>query len=134
MSDTPIPDFYRAIGHPLRRRILFQCAAAEACATELADLFEAPFKKVYAQMRLLDEAGLLTLVDTDVRQGGTQKFYRFVPGMHGDAGDDLRGAFLVVERLAHCEQIPESLQRSLLNVGKMLELVVAPSPVIEVRA
>jgi len=123
---------YDALGAPLRRSILFRCAAVESCVNEVAEETGANYHTVAAHFRLLADSGFLKLVDVDRRKGGLQKFYRvdFDAVAEADVeeseGDELLVALLAVSRAARCTRIPESLQRSLVNVGRMLELA-APS-------
>lgn len=120
-------DPYKILCSPTRRKILLRCAAVESSATEVAEETGEKFHTVAAHFRVLAESGFIKLVDTDRRLGGLQKFYRLdtegLARAAGSEGEDLILALVAVARAARAQRIPESLQRSLLNVGRMLELV-----------
>lgn len=69
---------FKALSNPLRYRILMIAGDRDVSPTELAELLNEPFKKVYDQVRVLANADpqLLKLVGTDIRLGGEQHFYR----------------------------------------------------------
>lgn len=69
-------ELFKALGHPIRYRILMIAGEREVSPTELAELLDEPFKRVNAQVRVLVDAGLLELVNTDTRLGGKQHFYK----------------------------------------------------------
>lgn len=84
---------FKALGHPLRYRILMVAGEHEVTPTELAEMLDEPFQKVYAQVRVLagGDEPLLELVDTDIRQGGEMHYYRSVvrPVVDGAAWEEL---------------------------------------------
>jgi DNA-binding transcriptional ArsR family regulator len=84
---------FKALGHPMRYRILMIAGERIVSPTELAEMLGESFQKVYAQVRVLAEGDepLLELVDTDTRMGGEQHFYRAVvrPIVDSGAWDEL---------------------------------------------
>ncbi len=69
-------ELFKALGHPIRYRILMVAGEREVSPTELAELLDEPFSKIYPQVRALVDADLLELVNTDTRLGGEQHFYK----------------------------------------------------------
>jgi DNA-binding transcriptional ArsR family regulator len=67
---------FKALGHPLRYRIMMVLGEREASPKELSDLLDEDFHRVYEQVRVLKKSEFIELVGTDSRQGGTQHFYR----------------------------------------------------------
>jgi DNA-binding transcriptional ArsR family regulator len=64
-------DAVQVIAEPRRREILRLCWRDERTAGELADAFEVTFGAVSQHLKILRDAGLVT-----VRQDGTRRFYR----------------------------------------------------------
>lgn len=69
---------HRALAHPLRHDILNVCDNRPASPKEIAEELGEDFKKVCHHVSYLESKGLLELVDTDNRKGGTQHFYRAI--------------------------------------------------------
>lgn len=67
---------FKALSHPLRYRLMMILGEREASPKELAELLGEGFHKTWEHTKLLEEWGLIELVDTDRRRGGTQHFYR----------------------------------------------------------
>ncbi len=69
----------RAIGHPLRLRILEAVAdAGETSPSTLARAFGQPLSTVSHHVRLLRDLGFLELARTEPRRGAVEHFYRAV--------------------------------------------------------
>jgi DNA-binding transcriptional ArsR family regulator len=64
-------DAVKVIAEPRRREILRLCWHAERTAGELAERFEVTFGAVSQHLKVLRDAGLVTL-----RQDGTRRYYR----------------------------------------------------------
>jgi DNA-binding transcriptional ArsR family regulator len=64
-------DAVKVIAEPRRREILRLCWDTERGAGELADAFEVTFGAVSQHLKVLRDAGLVT-----VRQAGTRRYYR----------------------------------------------------------
>ncbi len=71
---------FKALAHPMRYRILMIAGEREVSPTELAEMLDETFQKVYPQVRALSagKEPLLELVETDTRKGGEQHFYRAI--------------------------------------------------------
>lgn len=64
-------DAVKVIAEPRRREILRLCWHGERTAGQLADAFEVTFGAVSQHLRVLRDAGLVT-----VRRDGTRRYYR----------------------------------------------------------
>jgi DNA-binding transcriptional ArsR family regulator len=64
-------DAVRVIAEPRRREILRLCWHSERAAGELADAFDITFGAVSQHLKVLRDAGLVT-----VRRDGTHRYYR----------------------------------------------------------
>lgn len=82
MSESTVPvidqRLVKAMGHPLRFRILVALNLRVASPKELADEFDEPLGNVSYHVRMLDSLGCLELVDTKQRRGAVEHFYRAV--------------------------------------------------------
>jgi DNA-binding transcriptional ArsR family regulator len=67
---------FKALSNPLRYRLMMVLGEREASPKELAEMLGEGFHKTWEHVRLLEGWGLIELVDTDQRRGGTQHFYR----------------------------------------------------------
>jgi DNA-binding transcriptional ArsR family regulator len=68
----------KAIGHPLRWKMLEALNEGEASPAQLARRFDEPVNLVAYHMRILLEAGGVELVRTQPRRGSTEHYYRAV--------------------------------------------------------
>lgn len=66
----------RALGHPLRMRILMRLNEAVRSPVQLAGEQEEPLNTVAYHVRVLLDLGFLELVRTAPRRGATEHFYR----------------------------------------------------------
>lgn len=70
-------DLLVALGHPLRRCILKEMAAAESLSPrELSLALQQPLSNVSYHVRVLADHGAVTLVETKPVRGSVQHFYR----------------------------------------------------------
>lgn len=89
------PEQIKAFTDPLRVRVLRILAERAATNQQVADTLGEPHAKVLYHVRFLLDAGLIQLVDTQVKGGNVEKYYRALaylfdlrpPG--GDAEDDV---------------------------------------------
>jgi DNA-binding transcriptional ArsR family regulator len=72
------PKQIKAFADPLRVRLLVNLAEREATNQQLADRLEEPQAKVLYHLRFLLDAGLIVLVETRVKGGNVEKYYRAV--------------------------------------------------------
>jgi DNA-binding transcriptional ArsR family regulator len=74
MRPTQKNDVFHAIAHPARRAILVTLRDGERPASELAEPFRMTFAAISQHLRVLEEAGLVS-----VRPDGRQRLYRLDP-------------------------------------------------------
>jgi DNA-binding transcriptional ArsR family regulator len=77
-SGPPDARVIKAIGHPLRWRLLEALNEGEASPAKLARRLDEPVNLVAYHMRVLLEAGGVELVRTEPRRGSTEHFYRAI--------------------------------------------------------
>jgi DNA-binding transcriptional ArsR family regulator len=68
----------KAIGHPLRWRMLQALNEGEASPAGLARRFDEPVNLVAYHMGILEKAGGVELVRTEPRRGSTEHYYRAI--------------------------------------------------------
>jgi len=73
----------KAFTDPIRNRLLHILADRKATNQQLAALLEEPQAKVLHHVRFLLDAGLIVLVDQQVRGGNVEKFYRATARVYG---------------------------------------------------
>jgi DNA-binding transcriptional ArsR family regulator len=75
LADSQVT-LFKALSNPLRYQVMMILGEREASPKELAEALGEGFHKTWEHVRLLEGWGLIELVDTDRRRGGTQHFYR----------------------------------------------------------
>ena len=73
----------KAFTDPIRNRILHILADREATNQQLASMLNEPQAKVLHHVRFLLDAGLIVLVEQQVRGGNVEKFYRATARVYG---------------------------------------------------
>ena len=82
---------YRALGHPMRHRLLFALGRHPATISQLASALGTHKGSVAHHLKVLREAGLVAVTDTRQVRGGTEQYYQRtarrldVPGEQGTA-------------------------------------------------
>jgi DNA-binding transcriptional ArsR family regulator len=69
----------RALGHPLRVRILEVVQVRNASPSELTDLLDAPLGNVAYHVRVLEKCGCIEQVSTARRRGAVEHYFRARP-------------------------------------------------------
>lgn len=77
------PEQLKAFTDPLRVRVLGILAQREATNQQLADTLGEPHARVLYHVRALVEMGLIRLVDTRIKGGNVEKYYRAVARLFG---------------------------------------------------
>lgn len=72
------PEQIKAFTDPLRLRVLRMLCEDAATNQQLADALGEPHAKVLYHVRFLVEAGLIKLIDTQIKGGNVEKYYRAV--------------------------------------------------------
>jgi DNA-binding transcriptional ArsR family regulator len=97
-------DAVRVLAEPRRREILRLCWRDERSAGELADAFEVTFGAVSQHLRVLRDAGLVT-----VRKAGTRRYYRADRAALGPLAAYLEQQWgQQLDRLAHLAEAAET--------------------------
>ena len=76
MSKLPSSEAAKAVGHPLRARILEALAGEPRSPNELAVEFGEPLGNVSYHVTVLRDLGMVELVDTAPRRGAVEHYYR----------------------------------------------------------
>lgn len=92
------PRQFRALGHPLRQRLLFALGQNEATVSQLAAALGEQKGNVAHHLRVLREAGMATPSHTRTVRGGTERYYRrtteriSIPGQHAGPAEAMLSA------------------------------------------
>lgn len=104
----------KAFADPIRNRILHILAAREATNQQLSAILDEPQAKVLHHVRVLLDAGLIRLVDQQVRGGNVEKFYRATARVYGFRPDPgLPEDFAGPVSVAGLESVAQELGASL---------------------
>jgi DNA-binding transcriptional ArsR family regulator len=97
-------DAVKVIAEPRRREILRLCWRAERGAGELADAFQITFGATSQHLKVLRDAGLVT-----VRQVGTRRYYRANRAALGPLADYLEAQWTQqLDRLAELAEAADT--------------------------
>jgi DNA-binding transcriptional ArsR family regulator len=114
-AGTAAPAQFKALGHPMRHRLLAALGQSEATISQLAAALESNKGNVAHHLRILADAGLVEPAGTRQVRGGTEQYYRRAgagPGF-GDSAADPR-AFLTLRTLrltpGHAERLAAVLR------------------------
>lgn len=66
----------KALGHPLRQRILFELREDAASPSQISARLEEPLGKVSYHVKILDQCGAVELIRTEPVRGAREHFYR----------------------------------------------------------
>jgi DNA-binding transcriptional ArsR family regulator len=80
------PEQFKALGHPMRHRLLFALAQSEATISQLAAALGSNKGNIAHHMKVLADAGLVRPAATRTVRGGTEQYYR--RASHGLRYDD----------------------------------------------
>jgi len=70
------PEQFKALGHPMRHRLLFALGQSEATISQLAAMLDSNKGNVAHHLKVLTDAGLVELAGTRHVRGGTEQYYR----------------------------------------------------------
>ena len=82
------PEQYRALGHPLRHRLIFALGRRPATISQLAAALGSNKGNIAHHLNVLREAGLVTVAETRQVRGGTEKYYQRTARKIRLAGDE----------------------------------------------
>jgi DNA-binding transcriptional ArsR family regulator len=106
------PEQYRALGHPLRHRLLFALGQRPATISQLAVALGSHKGNVAHHLKVLREAGMVAIVETRQVRGGTEQYYQRTARRFefpGEDGTALSAVMLqaVAEEIATAAAEPE---------------------------
>ncbi|MEO8608757.1 MAG: winged helix-turn-helix domain-containing protein [Chloroflexota bacterium] len=90
-----LPEQIKAFTDPLRVKVLRILAERAATNQQIADVLGQPHAKVLYHIRFLVDVGLIKLVDTQIKGGNVEKYYRALANIfdlrppQGDVDSDL---------------------------------------------
>ena len=88
------PEQFKALGHPMRHRLLFALAQGEATISQLAVALGSNKGNVAHHLKVLAGAGLVLPAATRAVRGGTEQYYRRAsPGLRYDDAATTQTAF-----------------------------------------
>lgn len=70
------PEQFKALGHPMRHRLLFALGQGEATISQLAAALDSNKGNVSHHLKVLAQAGLVRPAGTRTVRGGTEQYYR----------------------------------------------------------
>ena len=92
------PEQYRALGHPLRHRLIFALGQRPATISQLAGSNKG---NIAHHLKVLREAGLVTVVETRQVRGGTEQYYQRTARKIRLAGDERTAPTACAARSSH---------------------------------
>lgn len=136
LLEVSTPAQFKALGHPLRQRLLFALGQRPATISQLAAALGAAKGNVGHHLKVLREAGMVRVAHTRPVRGGTEQYYqrsarrlRVAPG-HSAATAALFGA--VAEEVAAAPDEPLLHLRHLrLTPARAERLAAALSELVE---
>jgi DNA-binding transcriptional ArsR family regulator len=118
------PDQFRALGHPLRHRLLLALRQRPATLAQLAAALGATKGTVGYHVKILERAGLLRVASTRRVRGGVEQYYEPTSKRLRIAPDaPVGGDFLV--RAALAEMLPADEAAPDVTILRHLRLTVA---------
>jgi DNA-binding transcriptional ArsR family regulator len=109
------PEQFKALGHPMRHRLLFALGRGEATISQLAATLGSNKGNISHHLKVLARAGLVQAAGTRTVRGGTEQYYRraFTSLTYDDATAE-PGPFLMLRALRlspeHAQQLTATLR------------------------
>src|ERR1700761_560160 len=102
------PEQFKALGHPMRHRLLFALGQGEATISQLAAALDSNKGNVAHHLKVLVDAGLVRAAATRTVRGGTEQYYRRAsPGLRYDDAATTQTAFrALAEEIAGAQAEP----------------------------
>ncbi|MGN6174613.1 MAG: ArsR/SmtB family transcription factor [Streptosporangiaceae bacterium] len=109
------PGQFRALGHPMRHRLLLALGQSEATISQLAAALGSNKGNVAHHLKVLTAAGLVRTAGTRQVRGGTERYYRrSASRLEYDDADTTAVAFrAIAEEIAAAEPSPLLVLRSI---------------------
>jgi DNA-binding transcriptional ArsR family regulator len=121
------PEQFKALGHPMRHRLLFALGQGEATISQLAATLDSNKGNVAHHLKVLADAGLVELAGTRHVRGGTEQYYRraFRSLQFEDNGLTEVAFSAVAAEVATAEALPFLMLRNLRLTAQHAELLTA---------
>ncbi len=125
------PEQFKALGHPLRHRLLFALGPEAATISQLATALGTAKGNVAHHLGVLRDAGMVRVVETRKVRGGTEQYYRRAAKMLNFSGDGER-ANMAVALQAVAAELQSSTSEPLLNL-RNIRLTEAQAEELQTR-
>ena len=76
VAEIVTPQQFKALGHPMRHRLLFALGQGEATISQLAAILGSNKGNIAHHLKVLTDAGLAVPAGTRQVRGGTERYYR----------------------------------------------------------
>jgi DNA-binding transcriptional ArsR family regulator len=106
---------FKALGHPLRHRLLFALGQEAATISQLATSLGSAKGNIAHHLGVLRDAGMVRVVETRQVRGGTEQYYRRTAKMFDFTGEGER-ANTVVALQAAAAELQSATGRPMLNL------------------
>ena len=115
MADVATAEQFKALGHPMRHRLLFALGRGQATISQLATALHSNKGNVAHHLGVLERAGLVRRAGTRQVRGGTEQYYeRASPGLRFADPDTTTVAFqAIAAEIAAAEPEPYLVLRTL---------------------
>jgi DNA-binding transcriptional ArsR family regulator len=109
------PEQFKALGHPMRHRLLFALGQGEATISQLATTLGSNKGNISHHLKVLAGAGLVEAAGTRTVRGGTEQYYRraFVRLTYDDAASTEAAFRALAAEIAAAEPGPFMVLRGL---------------------
>jgi DNA-binding transcriptional ArsR family regulator len=127
VSAVSAPAQFKALGHPMRHRLLFALGRGEATISQLASTLGSNKGNIAHHLRVLADAGLVRPAGTRQVRGGTEQYYqRAVHGLkYGDAATTEVAFRALAAEIAAAEPDPFLVLRTLRLTPEHAEQLAA---------
>ena len=128
VAEVVTPQQFKALGHPMRHRLLFALGQGEATISQLAATLGSNKGNIAHHLKVLTDAGLAVPAGTRQVRGGTERYYRRAHRaleFHDAATTQVAFSAIAAE-IAAAEPDPFLIMRTLrLNPRHVEQLTVA---------
>ena len=109
------PEQFKALGHPMRHRLLFALGRGEATISQLAATLGSNKGNISHHLKVLTWAGLVQAAGTRTVRGGTEQYYRraFTSLTYDDAATTETAFRALAAEIAEAEPAPFLMMRAL---------------------
>lgn len=128
------PEQFKALGHPMRHRLLFALGQGEATISQLAAALGSNKGSIAHHLRVLTDAGLVRQAGTRSVRGGTEQYYRRAARAltYSDAATNEVAFRALAAEIAAAEADPFLVLRSIrLSPGRAAELLATLRAIAE---